>query len=82
MEELKRCPFCGGEAKLKKFSSEGERYGETFHIHDSFIVICDGCSIATPEMGSIIYINECGEVCIEKNGAENAVKKWNARVGD
>ena len=38
MSELKRCPFCGGEARLQKINKHGAYY-----------VICKTCGCRTPK---------------------------------
>lgn len=43
--ELKPCPFCGGEAKLKHKGYIGGAYA---------YIICNECECSTPEIGSAV----------------------------
>lgn len=75
MSELKRCPFCGGEAKLVRHSG-GYKLNPTTII-DSWRVQCIGCG-AYKEAQSNIYQENDGEVKIV-NGAIIVTELWNMR---
>ena len=67
MSELKRCPFCGGEAKTEEhFKQWDGRYYEVTHISCR---LC-GCSSNT------ISEMECKD---RKKRKEEAIAAWNAR---
>lgn len=80
--ELKRCPFCGGEAKVKKVSSNYVHSGDAVSITDSWTVICEnGCCKMKVHKDNIFH-NSDGEIVIASNGAEEAVNDWNRRAGE
>lgn len=77
MSEIKPCPFCGGDAKLKRIF-EGYS-GHPTTIEDMWTVECENgcCDIGT--FRSEIFQDEEGEVIVRKNGAVDAVEAWNRR---
>lgn len=78
--ELKPCPFCGGEARLKQIvSSNGEgRFIEVWRVQ------CHDCDATFNRYGfeSIFYRNDEGEFIFEKDGRAEAVEVWNKRAFD
>lgn len=76
--ELKPCPFCGGEAKLREFRAELPMSEE----RNEFFVICHECGcIRSP--GSIygavnLYYQKDAEEK-KRKFQEQAVKAWNQR---
>ena len=75
---LKKCPFCGNEAKLIQNAN-----GHSFNplaILNRYHVECCECKISTPTYESKIYQDSKGEVHIDANGAELAIEVWNRRT--
>lgn len=68
MNDLKPCPFCGGEALL--WLSCGEN-GEWDSYSDICDVMCENCRAST---GS--YVSQHKEEAMDK-----AIKAWNNREG-
>lgn len=68
-EELKRCPFCGGEANIFSWWSENEECGKA----------SVGCARESYTNG-----HECARIFImrvnEKIAREDAIRIWNRRV--
>ena len=72
------CPFCGGEAELIQ-KTNGYTSGK---ITNQYIVECEECGIHTKTYESKIYQLDDGRVCIDKNGAVDAIDVWNRRAGE
>ena len=71
MEELKKCPFCGKEAKIKGRVKDGDY---------AIWCECKGCGVKTasywPSIESEDHSLENIEMCKIR-----VVEKWNCRVG-
>ena len=67
-EQLKPCPFCGGEAKLK---TARESDGQI--SYDSIYVACLNCR--STGLSYTTYYN------VSSNPEEEAIAAWNRRVG-
>lgn len=51
-------------------------------IRNKYKAGCPKCDIWTPECASEIVQDEKGKIYIKKNGAEDAINKWNRRERD
>lgn len=72
-EELKPCPFCGGEAKIKAVNQKS--YGLTIWCQ------CKKCGVKTEEYCPITNNEDTTLDSIEK--CKNTVlEQWNRRVND
>ncbi len=77
MEQLRPCPFCGGEAVLENTLSGAAYKGKFSQIYR---VGCKACKFYL-RRDSDFYI-ENGEVVFIKNGYKDAIKAWNTRSYD
>ncbi len=77
MEELKKCPFCGGEASfsIKNDFSRNLIKGYEFNIR------CNKCGVTNPDREYRIEfkMNDSGEIEIVSDGRKNAIEEWNKR---
>lgn len=78
--ELKPCPFCGGEAHFIPTRQISTSIGVGF----SYIIACSKCN-CTPmqkEKDLYIYLSKDGKIKIDSGsniGMQNAIKDWNTR---
>lgn len=75
MAELLPCPFCGGEAELKR----GKLYfDDTVQIH------CTECHIHTPKIAIECYMWFDGkwDYMTEEMAIERSAKRWNRRANN
>lgn len=79
MDELKPCPFCGGKANLKRYSSF-YRNNPSTTIKDEWGVECENNCCKTNRYRDDIYHADSGDVIIANNGAHEAIEAWNRRV--
>ena len=68
--ELKKCPFCGGEAKLITGITTTSVFNNE---HPAFMVRCAKCSAGTKEF---VDVGRDGAGLVE------AVRSWNRRAGE
>ena len=77
MEELKRCPFCGGKAvfSINTASSCNLLRGYEFNIR------CSKCKATIPDRCYQIEfkMNDSGEIEIVHDGRKDAIEAWNKR---
>ena len=74
MNDLDRCPFCGGSAEIVK--------GE-FFFKVAYGVICSCCNASIPPIttGQYIFFGGKRDVFVTDEMAANALKeKWNNRI--
>lgn len=71
---LKKCPFCGGEAEM---CSGSDRYGKSWYIR------CKNCySRGSEYYESLNALAENEEFSAIQKAWRNAIKAWNRRVND
>lgn len=75
---LRKCPLCGGEAKVK-ILSHGIDYSNNA-ISNLYVVQCTKCKLTTRSCESYIWQDDNGRIQDERNGAREAVDLWNKRV--
>lgn len=76
--ELLPCPFCGGNAELKRTSGGYSQNPVT--IMERWEVRCKNRCTASNSFCSKIYQNDAGILCVEKDGAKYARIAWNTRA--
>lgn len=68
--ELKSCPFCGGEAEVYEYEAEHNIYdGHTLGYVDTVYYIKYGCAC-----------HECGSMIAEKTSKQKVIEAWNRRI--
>lgn len=78
MENLRPCPFCGGEAKLVR-KEYGWMAKSTPMICDLWLVRCQSCDCSTNSYRDEIYRSNDGELVVGQDGVAKAVAAWNNR---
>ena len=77
MEEIKRCPFCGGKAKFLVSTTSlcGAKRGYEFGIR------CSQCGTSTPidNYKMEFRMKDDGDIEIITDGREAAIEAWNKR---
>lgn len=78
MEELRKCPFCGGEAKAKTVSNKSTHYNVGF----VFEIVCKECGTTYPKKYGIdLELQEDLSIAIVgEDKREEAINDWNNRV--
>ena len=78
MEELKPCPFCGGQAKflINSRSERGSARGWNFGIY------CTKCDITTAKTNYALGVQMAGDgsIVITTDERSEAIEAWNRRV--
>ena len=75
MDELKQCPFCGGEAKLHMWD-----YVMSHRIlTEEFYVRCETCKAEITGFKSKIELLDNGTMQVIRDGAKEAAEAWNRR---
>ena len=74
---LLRCPFCGGEVRLRRVSN-GYSTSPTV-IRGEWTVECPKGCVRNNVYKSEIFQDDKGAVVIKNNGAEEARLAWNTR---
>ena len=77
MDKLKPCPFCGGEATIKHFSS-GHNGNGMFTA--SYKVGCNKCKIDFIHTSEFKLVD--GQPKFIVNGFDEAIEAWNRRAGN
>ena len=81
MEELKPCPFCGGEAEFTTVSNNSTHIG----VGCSYIIACSKCK-CTPIQKSQnlnVFLDKNGELKITEVSVvnkRNMINEWNTRT--
>lgn len=75
-EQLKPCPFCGGEATITEYAS-GHKGNGTFTA--DYKAGCDKCKIHFCHNSEFCLVD--GQPRVTVNGYKLAVEAWNRRTG-
>lgn len=78
MNNLKPCPFCGGEAKFFSKAS----FEHAFRRGWLFGIRCAKCGIKSPKTDYMVEVefSDNGEVKTVKDERPTVIEKWNLRT--
>lgn len=76
MENLKPCPFCGGEARIETYDVEAKIKYAIF----KFELRCRKCNIPSITGTLEVYLFDNGDIAVNKDGRERAIAAWNRRA--
>lgn len=77
--ELRKCPFCGGNAKFEVISNNNSCY----EIGYSFTIRCSKCYIRLPREYRVDFkLSDKGGLTTTLDERKSAVEAWNRRVFD
>ena len=81
MENLKPCPFCGGEAAIDQTG-----FGTTEHssVRLDFSIRCKKCGASAPNASGYMAINlsSNGELNAWRDDRNRAIAAWNRRANN
>ena len=76
-QELKPCPFCGGEAVFATRSNNSGHH----HVGFSFEINCKDCGIKLPKWYNVeFFLTESGEIDLLNDERKKAIEAWNRRA--
>lgn len=80
MADLKRCPFCGGEASLLTKSSIARNPIRGWE----FGIVCERCAVSTPKTDYRleVQLGHKGQITTLTDEREMAIEAWNRRVSE
>lgn len=79
MEELKKCPFCGGESYFRTDTSGYQKENRMFRFH----IECQNCKTAFPKTFELEFsLNRNGGLQFSKDERKEAIEAWNRRCCD
>lgn len=77
--EIKKCPFCGGEARI--YATSHHYSSNTWG--DNWKIACIDCDFGSlHKFETKVYRDKNGELIVKQDGREEAIKAWNRRVED
>ena len=76
INEIKKCPFCGGEVRLAKMNHGLSCRGYEVKIS----ILCDHCHLRFGNEFSEYIVNENGQTETIKDGASKLIERWNERA--
>lgn len=77
IEEMKPCPFCGGNPHIPLVGGGVDRNTRCF----MFNVRCSKCGVGFPGSYKIEVTFNDGELIISTDERTDAIKDWNSRKG-
>lgn len=76
MNEIKKCPICGGKVRLGKRGHGLSNSG----YEAQFSILCDHCNLQFGNEISRYRVNENGQIETIEDGASNLIEQWNKRA--
>lgn len=76
MEELKKCPFCGGEVVFETKENSSSHHG----VGIEFEIECEDCGAKLPKRYKVEFsLTDSGDINLLHDDRKRAVDEWNQR---
>ena len=80
MNEIKKCPFCGGEPTFEQVHKCANSYPGTTEVQIIYSMKCETCGYEFGREATLITVFNNGEIKVYEDGHKKLVERWNTRA--